>query len=507
MKTKFLLTMLFLAVCTSMSWAQKNVTIQSAKAGNLYERKDNQDFKDELNGTTHLKVTGVLNATDFNVIRSLQASLEQIDLSGITAIETYFGNQGTAGPSAGNAFYPAAELPKNSFDGFSKLNNVVLPANLQSIGSVCFRNCTNLTKLDLPAGLKYISGAGTFIHSGLSVINLPDGAEIKHINDPETGYIHQMSRTFLETNIKSFHVPANVKKIESAFPSYNDVFTSLTFAKNSQLEEFSGLYGNGFLKKLVFPEGLKILSGLDLLSGLEYIEIPSTLETIESSFFAEEINALKTIVSHAVFPPELGEWVTLSGIPDKSKVTLYVPANGLANYKEAAIWKDFAIKVIGSDAESQAIENFSDIVASVGEEINLSATASSKLPVTYTIADASIATLEGNKLTILKEGETTITAKQAGDGVNFQAVEKTIKLTVMNLAWLEAPTMIFSGTTAKIVGPSAAVAKFTKFYANNTELPMTNGVADLSEIPTGELLLKATTADGSEVIRLKVNKQ
>lgn len=48
-------------------------------------------------------------------------------------------------------------------------------------------------------------------------------------------------------------------------------------------------------------------------------------------------------------------------------------------------------------------------------QLQLTATASSSLPVTYSVSDASIATVSGNVLTLLHPGTTVITATQPGD--------------------------------------------------------------------------------------------
>jgi uncharacterized RDD family membrane protein YckC len=48
-------------------------------------------------------------------------------------------------------------------------------------------------------------------------------------------------------------------------------------------------------------------------------------------------------------------------------------------------------------------------------QVQLTATSSSGLPVTYTVADANIATVSGNVLTLLQPGSTIVTATQAGD--------------------------------------------------------------------------------------------
>jgi len=62
--------------------------------------------------------------------------------------------------------------------------------------------------------------------------------------------------------------------------------------------------------------------------------------------------------------------------------------------------------------------------------LNLTATASSGLDVSYVSSDATVATVSGSTVTILKAGSTTITASQAGNGNYNEATAVTQTLTV-----------------------------------------------------------------------------
>lgn len=190
--------------------------------------------------------------------------------------------------------------------------------------------------------------------------------------------------------------------------------------------------------------------------------------------------------------------------------TLYVPAESINpaasgyieenDYSIYDLWKDFMpnIKAIGSDAREQTINGIADAVTGeVNATIELAATATSGQAVTYARADNTVAMLEGHTLTILKEGETTLTVSQAGDGINWSPVSKEVKVSGVSYAWLEIATIAVEENTVKVRGPGAD--KFTKIFVNGTE------GNDLSDV-TGTVELKATTADGSEVVKLKIQK-
>ncbi|MCE5225824.1 MAG: leucine-rich repeat domain-containing protein [Porphyromonadaceae bacterium] len=240
-------------------------------------------------------------------------------------------------------------------------------------------------------------------------------------------------------------------------------------------------------------------------SGLTSIELPATITAIGDYAFQNCTGLQSLIVNNP--EPIIFTSVThvFDGI-DKNTCILYVPQGSVNDYKDFDLWKDFVnIREIGSDAVEQTIENFADITAQVGDDpITLNATASSELPVTYTIEEGkgSVATLEGNVLTIVGEGIVQITASQEGNN-DYSPVSVSVTLTVLSYEWLEEVAIAVTGNTAKVVGTADAVAKFTKFYVNGAE--SAGNSADITEA-TGEISLKATTADGAEVVKLKIQK-
>lgn len=74
---------------------------------------------------------------------------------------------------------------------------------------------------------------------------------------------------------------------------------------------------------------------------------------------------------------------------------------------------------------------------------------------------------------------------------------------VENYDWLQEATIVATGKTARLVGPGAE--EFTRFFINNIEVKFTDATADLS-LYSGQVVLKATTTDGSKVARLIINR-
>ena len=146
----------------------------------------------------------------------------------------------------------------------------------------------------------------------------------------------------------------------------------------------------------------------------------------------------------------VGEWVfvEIKGIqfPEMGGDLIFSIAS---NYE--GFWIDDVKMVEASGTKSaQTITSIADITKQLGDaDFDLSAKTSSYLPVTYSIADASIATITRGKVHLLKVGSTTITASQAGDNA-YEAANKTVTLTVTEppVAAIEIPNGNFEQVDA-----------------------------------------------------------
>lgn len=453
-----------------------------------------------------------------------------------------------------------------TFNQFNALEQLTLPEGLTHIGSNAFYALNNpkMTQITIPASVEYIGAqafalalynervtfaprngkpieisgdrvfrsSGILSETGMSVFEFPDNTTISFNATGDgilSGFFSSCNKlkevrnlpagltefrfsiptfgTFSGTAIEELVIPETVTVIGQA------AFSSATKLKSLVLPDGVITIGNSAFANTTALTSIKLgnsvqsigTSAFNNAAALETLELPATVTAIGESAFQNMAGLKALIVNNAepiIFSTQKN---VFTGI-NKETCILYVPASAVQDYKDFDYWNTFVnIRAIGSDADGQTIDNFSDITATVGSVVELNATASSGLSVTYEIADESIATIVGNTLTILKEGTTTITAKQPGDNVNYGPVEKTITLSVISLAWLEAPAIMVTGNAARVVGPAEAVARFTRFYINDEEVEQTDNATDLTN-KTGELSLKATTADGAEVIRLKVNK-
>lgn len=404
--------------------------------------------------------------------------------------------------SGDRTFRSAGILNDNGITTFEFPDNTTISGRESGDGVMIamFASANKLREIkNLPTNITELAGLGTFgAFSGTALENfaVPEGVRIIG------------ARAFQNIpQLKTITIPASVTEIG------NMAFQNASALESIDLRENVTSIGNGAFQNTSALKSISIGNKLESIgnntfsgaSAIEIIELPETVTSIGEGAF-QNMTALKALVVHNPVPIIFSTQRNIfTGINTETAI-LYVPTGKVQDYKDFDLWNTFVnIKEIGSDENEQTIEGFTDIIGIVGTNVVLGATASSGLPITYSIEDETIATVSGNTLTFLKEGTTTIIAVQPGDGVNHGRVEKTVTLIVISLDWLEEVTILVSGNSAKIVGPVEAVATFTKFYINDREIELMNGSVDLSE-SKGALSLKVTNADGSEVIKISIEK-
>ena len=98
-------------------------------------------------------------------------------------------------------------------------------------------------------------------------------------------------------------------------------------------------------------------------------------------------------------------------LPEEYRVTLKQAGN---SHFSAASNQTLNMKVLGKRSQTITFASIPDKQPG-GANFNVTASASSGLPVTFTSEDNSTATVSGNTVTIVAAGTATIRASQAGD--------------------------------------------------------------------------------------------
>jgi BspA type Leucine rich repeat region (6 copies) len=145
-------------------------------AGQLYNLS-----KSYASSVKNLTLTGVIDASDVQILRDSMPNLSVLDISGVS-IAAYHGGNGTLGNISQ---YDANTLPDYSFlnpyiDYTETYNNTLhsisLPSGLTSIGAFAFGVCHGLSKITFPTGLTSIGDNAFYECFGISgTVTFPAG--------------------------------------------------------------------------------------------------------------------------------------------------------------------------------------------------------------------------------------------------------------------------------------------------------------------------------------------
>lgn len=291
--------------------AKEYVVVNCPTAGELKEAI--AAAKLDYTKVTNLKVTGEINASDFNFMRNSMKALEALNLKEVTIGETVNGRKD--------------EIPREAMSG-TKLNYLVLPDRLKIVGYGAFQGCTYLVgSLIIPEGVTEISREAFQDCTGLDgTLTLP--STLKTIGyyafdncSSLTGnlYLPEGLETigdFAFEYCKGFygelHLPESLKEIrrgafrycrgftgDLSIPQKLNAISEMVFEEcrfNGHLNLYDGITGIGecafsdcsFRGELVLPNNLKTIGKSAFYSNYfsGTLHLPSSLLTIGEQAFA-----------------------------------------------------------------------------------------------------------------------------------------------------------------------------------------------------------------------------
>ena len=228
--------------------------------------------------------------TNFRAPTSLQ-TLGQTAFSGCTSLSKVKNLDATS----------ITEIPNECFAGCSKLEEIVLPANiskirlgafagsglktinledtkLEELGDSAFNSCSALTQVTVPSTLKTM-GQAVFKFSGITEVKNFAGTSVSKIE----------STAFYSSKLIQIEFPESLVSIDnSAFASCSELTRvgGLQNTKVTQIED-SAFSGCSKLKNVIFPQTLLTLGGSAYsgCSALTSVTFNSNLKTIGANAF------------------------------------------------------------------------------------------------------------------------------------------------------------------------------------------------------------------------------
>ena len=173
------------------------------------------------------------------------------------------------------------EIPDGAFEGCGSLREIVLPENLETIGTGAFGNCSQIEYINLPSGVKEI-GASAFSNcSSLRQVIVPDGTEF--IGEGVFGNCTDMSSLTLPYLGYSADEPATLNLFAWGADNLRDV----TLTRASVLAD-GAFFGFTRLRSVSLPDTLESI-GKDAFaecSSLSELYIPDSVRSIGSGALA-----------------------------------------------------------------------------------------------------------------------------------------------------------------------------------------------------------------------------
>ena len=231
------------------------ITVHVPKKGTLAAVLDEKGLNAET--IISLKITGELNDEDFVAIRSMM-NLRVLDLSGVN-LPTLF---------------------ENVFYENKKIEKIVLPNTLTTIGEKAFNDCTSLISIEIPSNVETIGSSAFRNCTSLQTITFEKGSQLKTI---------QYWAFYQCYSLTSIEIPSSVETIgSSAFAGCSKLAT-VTFEKGSQLKtiQYCIFENCASLTSIEIPASVETIESGAFRGcySLSSIEIPASVETIESGAF------------------------------------------------------------------------------------------------------------------------------------------------------------------------------------------------------------------------------
>lgn len=262
-------------------------------------------ISDKLKVMTDLTITGELNNKDIAVLKKMGTSeiLRNLDLSKVTIKDDY-----------GNV---TNSIPSEAFRSASKLESIVLPQSVVSIGEYFAAECNLLKSIVLPENLEQIMEL-TFVNCN-TIDNIIISEKNKYFKTEENVLFTKDGSElilYLSTkNNEEYTIPEGVKNI-----------------RIGSIESCS------YIKTLNFPKTLETIEGWTcrFLPNLKNIDLPKSLRAIGP--FAFQGSGINKVYLKSNTPPTLDR----DAFNDSKKSCIvFVPKGYYYNYWIDNLWSSF----------------------------------------------------------------------------------------------------------------------------------------------------------------------
>lgn len=297
------------------------------------------------------------------------------EAAAVTKIGTVFnGNDNIIAFSELQYFTGLTIIPNNAFYSCTYLWKITIPKNVKKIGSEAtsntntFKDCINLTFLDLPEGLNSIGDHAFSDCKGLVNITIPgsvtiigenafwDCASLKKIIIPDNVAIIGASAFYGCSGLEYMYIGSGVAEFGYApFSGCTGVLvchspiSSEVFEKSNFRQATFGGRCVKLSESAFCADYCKTDSSASAHSTIKTIILEESVNVIGA--YAVNTSSLEYVYCKSTTPPQGANTMFYSGVKK-----IYVPIGSAEAYKTASYWKNYASKIEEYDFENNPIE-------------------------------------------------------------------------------------------------------------------------------------------------------
>lgn len=349
---KFLLLVLLLTwvghciAQTETPTVQWDVTVEAKDDASALREALNNATDEELALVESLKITGTINARDFEVFTLKMPNLTYLDLgkAQIVWCEYYYYSK-TVWSSSEPMYVYDNQMPDWAFYDNKKLVHCVLPESLQTIGEYAFYNCSALTSVEIPASVTTIDNYAFFGCTALKTVQISNGVQTIGFY----AFYNCSALTFVE-------IPASVTKIDNyAFFDCTSL-ASVHLSEGLQTIDEYAFYNCSALTSVEIPASVAAIgnyafSGCGLLTSIQVADGNPNYSSCDGMLCNKEQTTLIILPGGILEPTIPATVTTIEGLPGGKIITFLsntppaytgsyngifrVPATALQTYRDA----------------------------------------------------------------------------------------------------------------------------------------------------------------------------
>ncbi|MBR6978902.1 MAG: leucine-rich repeat protein [Prevotella sp.] len=360
------------------------------------------------------------------------------------------------------------------YNSYSYLTSVTIPNSVTSIGNGAFWNCTGLTSIDIPNSVTSLCESAFQHCSNLTSITIPNS-------------VTSIGKSVFQncSNLTSITIPNSVTSIESSAFADCTSLASINIPNSVKSIGISAFQKCSSLTSITIPNSVTSIgnSAFEACYSLTSIDIPNSVTSIGNKAFRSCTKLTSATIGKGV--TSIGEYafsgcsnltsvtvknptpitITEYAFTNRGNATLYVPLGSKSKYDVAKYWMQFNNIIEMDFREEQSLTLDSLPNMTYGDPTyTLPKKTAQDLTLTWTSSNSSVATFDGNVLTVKGAGTATITATQNGND-DYKPYTKEYTLTVA-----KAPLTITAKSYNIFQGDAlpAFEAEFSGFKNNET---------------------------------------